>query len=263
MSFAEMEDWPLILGIFGRPGDGKSYQARLHLVERQVHVVSINSADLESDRAGQPGKLVLSKYKEAGERADQGQPAALLVDDFDTTVGEWAHSTGTVNHQQVLAQLMHLADSPSKAADEVLRRIPVIVTGNDLTKVYPPLRRPGRLRPFTWAPNAQERHDMVVAIMRGLTDDAGVTTLIESCPRAPISFFADVRSLILATQSDSAIRVLAEKLPDVVKSPQSSRSEIERLLQTSRPTSREIAEMAVADWNVRKEANASFVEQGD
>jgi len=48
--------------------------------------VSINAADLESDRAGQPGKMVLAAYSEAGERTEQGQPAALLVDDFDTTV---------------------------------------------------------------------------------------------------------------------------------------------------------------------------------
>ena len=49
------------------------------------------------------------------------EPAAVIVDDFDTTVGEWEHSTTTVNHQQVLAQLMHLADSPTEAAG---RRLP-------------------------------------------------------------------------------------------------------------------------------------------
>lgn len=112
--------------------------------------MSINAADLESDRAGTPGKLVLDTYANAGHRIEEGTPAAVVVDDFDTTVGEWENSTTTVNHQQVLAQLMHLADSPTEAAGKRLRRVPVVITGNDLSKIYPPLRRPGRMRAFPW-----------------------------------------------------------------------------------------------------------------
>jgi SpoVK/Ycf46/Vps4 family AAA+-type ATPase len=128
-NFAAVRAWPLVLGIFGRPGDGKSFQLRAQLDRRRVSVVSINAADLESDRAGAPGKLVLEMYESAGHRADEDSPAALVVDDFDTTVGEWEHSTTTVNHQQVLAQLMHLADSPQEAAGKTLRRVPVFITG--------------------------------------------------------------------------------------------------------------------------------------
>jgi hypothetical protein len=85
-NFVGSGSWPLVLGIFGRPGDGKSFQARKHLENRGVLAVSINAADLESDRAGQPGKLVLARYEDAGHRASEGVPAALIVDDFDTTV---------------------------------------------------------------------------------------------------------------------------------------------------------------------------------
>ena len=103
-NFAGISAWPLVLGIFGRPGDGKSFQVRTHIERRGALAVSINAADLESDRAGQPGKLVLAKYEDAGHRTSEGTPAVLIVDDFDTTVGEWEKSTSTVNHQQVLAQ---------------------------------------------------------------------------------------------------------------------------------------------------------------
>ena len=154
-----------------------------------MRIVSINAADLESDRAGQPGKMVLAAYREAGERTEAGRPSALLIDDFDTTVGEWAHSTGTVNHQQVLAQLMHLADSPTQASDETLHRIPVFITGNDLTKIYPPLRRPGRLRPLTWIPTEDERSRTVAAILADLADDGTVTKLLVACSRRPDFLF--------------------------------------------------------------------------
>ena len=58
-----VEHWPLILAVFGRPGDGKSFQIRTHLERRGVLPVSINAADLESDRAGTPGKLVLGNVQ--------------------------------------------------------------------------------------------------------------------------------------------------------------------------------------------------------
>ena len=71
-NFAGMCAWPLVLGIFGRPGDGKSFQVRAHLERRGALAVSINAADLESDRAGQPGKLVLAQYADAGHRTSEG-----------------------------------------------------------------------------------------------------------------------------------------------------------------------------------------------
>jgi SpoVK/Ycf46/Vps4 family AAA+-type ATPase len=260
LNLAGIDDWPLILGIFGLPGDGKSFQARTHLAQRQVHVVSINAADLESDRAGQPGKMVLAAYSEAGERTEQGQPAALLIDDFDTTVGEWAHSTGTVNHQQVLAQLMHLADSPMQTADGAVRRVPVLVTGNDLTKIYPPLRRPGRLRPFTWHPTPEERHDTIAALIRDVADQSGVTKLLAACPDAPISFFADLRTTILAERADSLIHDLAANLQALVKDPTRHRESLEAKIQSSRLPVEALVDLATAEWTMRQQAHVSHLE---
>jgi SpoVK/Ycf46/Vps4 family AAA+-type ATPase len=260
LNLAGVDDWPLILGIFGRPGDGKSFQARTHLAQRQVHVVSINAADLESDRAGQPGKMVLAAYSEAGERTEQGQPAALLVDDFDTTVGEWEHSTGTVNHQQVLAQLMHLADSPTQTADATVRRIPVFVTGNDLTKIYPPLRRPGRLRPFTWEPTPQERHETIAALLRDVADDNSVTKLLGACRDAPISFFADLRTTILAERAAALIHDLAANLPGLVKDPARQRQALEAKIQSSRLPAQALVDLATTEWTMRQQADVSHLE---
>jgi SpoVK/Ycf46/Vps4 family AAA+-type ATPase len=204
--------------------------------------------------------MVLAAYSEAGERTEQGQPAALLVDDFDTTVGEWAHSTGTVNHQQVLAQLMHLADSPSQTADATVRRVPVFVTGNDLTKIYPPLRRPGRLRPFTWDPTPEERHDTVGALLRDVADHSGVTELIAACPDAPISFFADLRTTILAEQADSLIHDLADNLPALVKDPAKHRQSLEAKVRTTQLPTEALVDLATAEWTMRQQADVSHLE---
>jgi hypothetical protein len=261
-NLAGVERWPLVLGVFGRPGDGKSFQIRTHLGRRGVQTVSINAADLESDRAGQPGKLVLAMYEDAGHRISEGTPAALVVDDFDTTVGEWAQSTTTVNHQQVLAQLMHLADTPTEAAGKTLRRAPVIVTGNDLSKVYPPLRRPGRMRPFPWLPTDDERHQIVADILADSLDSSDVSALLTKLPDAPIAFFSDLRVELLAVAADTEVLRLAHDLEALTRNAARGREQLDRRVSKRKLTPAEIGEIGLAAWHDRALATRSHVNEG-
>lgn len=258
-NFSNAGSWPLVLGVFGRPGDGKSFQIRTHLERRGVLAVSVNAADLESDRAGQPGKLVLARYEDAGHRVSEGTPAALIVDDFDTTVGEWEHSTSTVNHQQVLAQLMHLADSPTQAADRSLRRIPVFVTGNDLSKIYPPLRRPGRMRPFFWLPNEEERQEIVERIMDSVLEQAETAELLAQLPEAPIAFFSDLLVSIQAIAAASEIPKYATNLKGLVLNAEQGRQELEAHMQRHKPSLSDVVQDALALWRERAIATQSHV----
>jgi hypothetical protein len=256
-----VEHWPLIMGVFGRPGDGKSFQIRTHLERRGVLPVSINAADLESDRAGTPGKLVLGMYKDAGDRIDEQAPAALVVDDFDTTVGEWENSTTTVNHQQVLAQLMHLADSPTEAAGRPLRRVPVFITGNDLSKIYPPLRRPGRMRAFPWQLTDDEREQIVAGILGGLLKRADVPALLAKVPEAPIAFFSDLLVETLAHASAGLVADEVTNLAALVKQAGKKRAEFDKALSKNTPTPAQLVEMALSMWNDRATATASHVDE--
>ena len=256
-----VEHWPLILGVFGRPGDGKSFQIRTHLERRGVLPVSINAADLESDRAGTPGKLVLGMYKDAGDRIDEDSPAAVIVDDFDTTVGEWENSTTTVNHQQVLAQLMHLADSPTEAAGRRLRRAPVFITGNDLSKIYPPLRRPGRMRAFPWQLQGDEREQIVTGILGDLLKPSEVPGLLAKVPDAPIAFFSDLRVEALAHASSGLVRDEVANLVTLVKQTAKKRGEFDKALMENTPTPAQLGEMALSMWNDRAIATASHLDE--
>jgi ATP-dependent 26S proteasome regulatory subunit len=258
-NFAGVEVWPLVLGIFGRPGDGKSFQARTHLERRGVLPVSINAADLESDRAGTPGKLVLETYINAGHRIEEGTPAALIVDDFDTTVGEWEHSTTTVNHQQVLAQLMHLADSPTDAAGKKLRRVPVVITGNDLSKVYPPLRRPGRMRAFPWLPSDDERNDIVASILADVLPAHEVPALVAELDGAPSAFFSDLLVEIVAAAAVEQVHALADNLTDLIQPGSRRRDELLKHITTSQPTANQIRKLARRLWDERALATQSHL----
>lgn len=63
----------------------------------------------------------------------------------------------TVNNQIVVGTLMNLSDNPTRVSvgqdwreSDVTNRIPVIVTGNDLSTIYAPLIRDGRMDKFYW-----------------------------------------------------------------------------------------------------------------
>lgn len=258
-NLAGLDEWPLVLGVFGRPGDGKSFQIRTHLVRRGVLPVSINAADLESDRAGTPGKLVLDTYVNAGHRIEEGTPAAVVVDDFDTTVGEWEQSTTTVNHQQVLAQLMHLADSPTEAAGKRLRRVPVLITGNDLSKVYPPLRRPGRMRAFPWLPTYEERRDIVAGILADVLSPEEIPDLLESLPEAPVAFFSDLLVEILAAIADAEVRRHAQDLSALVRPSNGACKDLVQQATRNRLTAPAIGDLAGQLWADRALATQSYL----
>ena len=258
-NYADVPAWPLVLGVFGRPGDGKTFQIRTHLDRRGVRQVSINAADLESDRAGAPGKLVLEMYENAGHRIDEGLPTAVVVDDFDTTVGDWEHSTTTVNHQQVLAQLMHLADNPTEAGGKRLRRVPVFITGNDLSKIYPPLRRPGRMRAFPWLPTHAERLAIVTGILTGVMKPTDVPDLLTKLCDQPIAFFSDLVVEIIAQGAVAEVRSQAQEIASLIKPGSHARQVLEDCLKKQQMTAADVGALALSMSRARAVATESHI----
>lgn len=217
----EFPGYPLLLGIFGNPGEGKSYQLRESLRSEGVGIYSINAADFESDRAGQPAKLLLETYVRAASSIRSNALSAIVIDDIDTTVGEWESNTGTVNHQQILAQLMHLADSPNEIEGVgVVRRVPIFVTGNDFSKLYAPLRRPGRMARFFWQPSIEERLVAVEALLDSLGARHLGRDLLNAVPDEPIAFYADVIRLAGISQLDSLLASQVNRVQEVARDPE-------------------------------------------
>ena len=205
----DVSDYPLIMWIVGRPGMGKTWQLRKHLELLDFEVFSVSAADLESKDAGEPAKLLQRRYLEAGRSLANGKPASLVVDDIDTTVGEWETHTGTVNHEGILAFLMHIADRPT-AIESVgsVRRVPVFFTGNDANRLYAPLVRHGRTVKFPWNPKRDEKLDVVSSIL-GAQDSQkeDVECLVDKYPDEPISFFSQLavaRAVGIVSASASA-----------------------------------------------------------
>lgn len=95
--------------------------------------------------------------------------------DANLTVSSgWAENTQmTVNNQMVVGTLMNLADNPTRVSigqewreSDIVSRVPIIVTGNDLSTVWAPLIRDGRMDKFYWY--LQLQHHLFVHWFRSI-----------------------------------------------------------------------------------------------
>lgn len=208
---------PLILGIHGRKGEGKTFQCELVFEKMGFEPVMISGGELESPDAGDPARLIRLRYREASEQVKvRGQMCALFINDLDAGAGRFDSGTQyTVNTQLVNATLMNIADNPTNVQlpgsydATPLNRIPIIVTGNDFSTLYAPLIRDGRMEKFYWEPTREER----IGVLRGIfptgeLSQQDITQLVDTFPEQSLDFFSAVRSRIY----DEQIRDFIHKL---------------------------------------------------
>lgn len=200
---------PLILGVHGRKGEGKTFQCELVYERMGVNVVHISGGELESPDAGDPARLIRLRYREAADLVKiRGQMAVLMINDLDAGAGRFDGMTQyTVNTQLVNNTLMNIADNPTNVQlpgsyDETpLPRIPIVVTGNDFATLYAPLVRDGRMQKFYWEPDRDDRLGIVGGIFSpdglSLSD---IETLVDSFPNQAIDFYGALRAQIYDEQ---------------------------------------------------------------
>ncbi|MDX2228696.1 MAG: ribulose bisphosphate carboxylase small subunit [Leptolyngbyaceae cyanobacterium bins.349] len=200
---------PLILGVHGRKGEGKSFQCELAFERMGINVVHMSAGELESPDAGDPARLIRLRYREAAEMVKvNGKMAVLMINDIDAGAGRVDQYTQyTVNTQLVNGTLMNIADNPTNVQlpgsydSEPIQRIPIIVTGNDFATLYQPLVRDGRMDKFFWEPNRDDRIGIVAGIFQvdhiAQTD---IEQLVDTFPDQAIDFYGALRSRLYDEQ---------------------------------------------------------------
>ncbi|WP_035985077.1 ribulose bisphosphate carboxylase small subunit [Leptolyngbya sp. KIOST-1] len=200
---------PLILGVHGRKGEGKTFQCELVYERMGIEVVHISGGELESPDAGDPARLIRLRYREAAELVRvRGKMAVLMINDIDAGAGRFdALTQYTVNTQLVNNTLMNIADNPTNVQlpgsydENKIQRVPIILTGNDLSTLYAPLIRDGRMEKFYWEPDRSDRIGIVGGIFApdGLSQ-SDIDALVDTFPNQAIDFFGAVRAQIYNEQ---------------------------------------------------------------
>lgn len=200
---------PIILGIHGRKGEGKSFQCELVFERMGIEVTHISGGELESPDAGDPARLIRLRYRETAELIKvRGKMCVLMINDLDAGAGRFDEGTQyTVNTQLVNATLMNIADNPTDVQlpgsydSTPLHRVPIIVTGNDFSTLYAPLIRDGRMDKFYWEPDRDDK----VGIVEGIFQPDGLSRrqieqLVDTFANQSIDFFSALRSRIYDEQ---------------------------------------------------------------
>ncbi|CAL9210031.1 unnamed protein product [Musa hybrid cultivar] len=195
---------PLILGVWGGKGQGKSFQCELVFAKMGINPIMMSAGELESGNAGEPAKLIRQRYREAADIIKKGKMCCLFINDLDAGAGRLGGTTQyTVNNQMVNATLMNIADNPTNVQlpgmynKQENPRVPIIVTGNDFSTLYAPLIRDGRMEKFYWAPTRDDRIGVCTGIFR--TDNVApedIVKLVDSFPGQSIDFFGALRARV-------------------------------------------------------------------
>ncbi len=200
---------PLILGIHGRKGEGKSFQCDLVFEQMKVHAFHISAGELESPDAGDPARMLRLRYREAAEQIRKmGQMCILMINDLDAGAGRMnAMTQYTVNTQMVNVTLMNIADNPTNVQlpgsydPTPLPRVPIIVTGNDFSTLYAPLIRDGRMSKYYWDPTRADR----IGILKGIFEpdqlsDQQIEQLFDTFSEQSVDFFGAIRAQLFDQQ---------------------------------------------------------------
>lgn len=206
---------PLILGIHGRKGEGKSFQCELVFEQMGIEPVRMSAGELESPDAGDPVRLIRMRYREAAELIKvRGKMCVLLINDLDAGAGRMDQTTQyTVNTQLVNGTLMNIADNPTDVQlpgsydTQPIQRVPILVTGNDFSTLYAPLVRDGRMDKFYWQPNPEDRLGIVQGIFEpDRLSVSVVEQLVNHFADQAIDFFGALRSRVYDEQVRDFIR---------------------------------------------------------
>ncbi|KAF1002849.1 hypothetical protein AG4045_007676 [Apium graveolens] len=168
-----------------------------------VEPVIMSAGELESERAGEPGRLIRDRYRTASQVVqNKGKMSCLMINDIDAGLGRFGNTQMTVNNQIVVGTLMNLSDNPTRVsigqdwrASDITNRIPIIFTGNDFSTLYAPLIRDGRMEKFLWQPNQED----IINIVNRMYEKDGISRdevehIVNTFPNQALDFYGALRS---------------------------------------------------------------------
>jgi len=191
--------YPLLLGIQGPYGYGKTFMVKEVCKKYGIHLVSVSSSELSGEMEGDSKKSLKRQYElicyEIERRKTCG---ALMIDDFHLTIATADNVGKTVNSNLLASYLMNICDNP----DVTSVRVPIIMTGNNYRRVYPALIRDGRMDILTWDPTIDDIRPIVTQIFLSKftgIDGQTIARMLDIYADMNIAFFEQVSQDLVGT----------------------------------------------------------------
>lgn len=221
---------PPMLALAGPPGSGKTTALKTLCAQLNVHLDVLPSSILGGIYAGQSSITLRDAIKRASQ--SEAWMSAILIDDLDMSEARVDDAlSNTVSSPLLNSTLMGHADNPFdlKTHDDpstekepetlALDRPPVIlITCNDLSKLYGPLRRNMRMVHVEYDPRGQDAVAIVQA-MYPKTSPADIKKLVETYPDASIAFFRNLGMAVAKSHAKRFARSIKTRLfnPDFAR----------------------------------------------
>jgi len=191
-------DAPLVLAITGAFGVGKSVSVEEICKRLGIKVVQLGNSHFESMWEGEPtGKINEEYIKASNAQSEKGIPHCLMIDDIDLAIGNFKEfSSGTKNTQRVIKAIMAIADNPYNVGNHSTDRVPIIMTSNDLSKLYGALCRPKRMRAWSYELDRKEIFSIVKHIFKYLLSSEQIMRLETLTRTWTLAHFGQLKSIV-------------------------------------------------------------------
>lgn len=152
---------PMYLAIEGTPGEGKTVQTIGTCVRHKINILYVSASQLSGSHERDSIEIMNDIYQSAIRLKRNNKIVAILIDDFHLgNAIDDDNIKRTINSSLLTGYLMNLADNNQ------IDKIPIILTGNDYSKIYAPLLRAGRADRFMWMPSFFEKKCIVENIFK-------------------------------------------------------------------------------------------------
>lgn len=188
---------PLFLGIYGKPGEGKTFQTLEICRSFGIKICYFSGSELSGNYERDSILDIEDNYKRACNYfyGDEKVPCVIVIDDFHLSPASIKEGVGTTVNSQILTGfLMNLCD---KARNTPNFRIPIILLGNTFENVYEPLKRDGRMDFYHWSAPEILKEDIVYKLFSDCIkkrEGEKLKKLVMKYSNQPISFFAELRN---------------------------------------------------------------------
>ncbi|MCL2079456.1 MAG: AAA family ATPase [Oscillospiraceae bacterium] len=204
-------NYPLLLGIQGPYGYGKTYMVKEICKNYNIFLTSLSSSQLSGEMEGDSKKKLQREYEAICiEVAKRKHCGLLLIDDFHLTIATEDTIGKTVNSNLLASYLMSLSDNPNIAGI----RVPIILTGNNYKRVYPAIVRDGRMDIFTWNPTIDDIAPIVHHIFNskfvGIENEI-ISTMIQQYSDMNIAFFEQISQDLMNSNIIQTINMFKTK----------------------------------------------------